>query len=164
MNKEMARENVAAAHGAGRPVGAGTAGTESFEKTANMSVMGPDINVLGNIEAVVDLHIEGRVVGDVRCATLVLGTESVVTGSISADRVRVSGTVEGAIDTTDLAIEASARVKGDVTYSRIRIANGGVIEGNLTHRPMAVVENGDDKKLKLVDPQPQTETKAYYYE
>lgn len=164
MNKELTRENLMAMPGAVRANGAAAA--DPPEKTANMSVLGPDIHVLGNIEAVVDLHIEGKVVGDVRCATLVLGADSSVTGSICADRVRVSGTVEGAIETTDLAIEASARVKGDVTYSRLRIASGGVIEGNLTHRPMIVEENHDEKKLKLVDPQPQPqpEAKALYYE
>jgi cytoskeletal protein CcmA (bactofilin family) len=124
---------------------------DSVEKTTEMSVMGPDILVKGDIEAVVDLHIEGRVVGDVRCATLVLGPASVITGSIYAERVRVSGLVEGAIVTKDLAIEAAARVKGDITYSRIRIANGGVIEGTVTHTPL--VEDASDAKVKLRDVQ-----------
>ena len=56
-----------------------------------MSMIGADIVVTGNIEAKVDLHIEGRVHGDVRCATLILGENSSVNGSIYADRVRVSG-------------------------------------------------------------------------
>lgn len=162
MSKELAREGVGVVQGAARP-GVVPAGINPADRTANMSVLGPDIHVTGNIEAVVDLHIEGKVVGDVRCATLVLGADSAVTGSICADRVRVSGMVEGGIETTDLAIEASARVKGDVIYSRLRIASGGVIEGSLTHRPLPV-EEGEEKKLKLVDPQPQPEPKALYYD
>jgi cytoskeletal protein CcmA (bactofilin family) len=35
------------------------------------SMIGADIVVTGNIEASVDLKVEGRVVGDVRCTTLV---------------------------------------------------------------------------------------------
>lgn len=162
MTKELAREGAAVAQGTVRPAVANT--VDAGDKAANMSVLGPDIHVMGNIEAIVDLHIEGKVTGDVRCATLVMGAESAVTGSITADRVRVSGVVEGAIETTDLAIESSARVKGDVTYSRIRIASGGVIEGSLTHRPMAVEDSVEEKRLKLVDPQPQPEPKVLYYE
>lgn len=124
----------------------------------SVSVIGMDILVTGNIEAKVDLHIEGKVVGDVRCATLILGERSSVEGSIYADRVRVAGTVEGAIETTDLAIEAAARVKGDVTYSRLRIANGGVVEGTMKH-VAAKDDAAGGGKLKLVEPD-----KAHYIE
>lgn len=102
----------------------------------HISVIGADILITGNIEAEVDLHIEGRVVGDVRCATLILGERSSVTGNVYAQRVRVSGQVEGSIETVDLAIESGARVRGDITYSRLRIANGGIVSGKLEHVPL----------------------------
>lgn len=110
-----------------------------------ISVIGTDILVTGNIEAEVDLHIEGRVVGDVRCATLILGEKSSIRGRIFANRVRVSGTVEGAIQTVELAIEAAARVKGNVIYSRLRVANGGVLDGRVRHsvKQVAKREAGD---------------------
>ena len=123
-----------------------------------MSVIGADITITGNIEASVDLHIEGRVNGDVRCATLILGENSAVNGSIYADRVRVSGSVDGAIETKDLAIEATARVTGDITYDRLRVANGGVVEGQM--RRKAVEEPAVDSKLKLVEPKKDTKAPA----
>ncbi|MDB5697761.1 MAG: cell shape determination protein CcmA [Alphaproteobacteria bacterium] len=95
------------------------------------SVIGADIVVTGSIEASVDLHIDGRVEGDVRCKTLILGEASAITGNVFADRVRAAGIVTGSIETNDLAIEASARVSGDVLYERIRITNGAQIDGNL---------------------------------
>src|SRR4051812_48650935 len=88
-------------------------------ESQNFSVIGADIVITGDIEASVDLHIEGRVDGDVRCATLVLGDSSTIKGSVFADRVRIAGTVHGCVDTKDLAIEASARVSGDVMYERL---------------------------------------------
>ncbi len=117
---------------------------------AQMSVIGADITITGNIEASVDLHIEGRVHGDVRCATLILGESSSVNGKIYADRVRVSGLVDGAIETKDLAVEATARVTGDITYDRLRVANGGILEGQMKRK--AVEEPAGDNKLKLVEP------------
>lgn len=124
-----------------------------------MSVIGADILVTGDIEAEIDLHIDGRVLGNVRCATLILGERSSVTGNVVAERVRVSGIVEGGIETTDLAIEATARVKGDVTYSRLRIANGGIIQGTMTHKPL-----DEAAKLTLVGVEPEATPKAHFIE
>lgn len=117
-----------------------------------VSVIGADITITGNIEASVDLHIEGRVIGDVRCATLILGETSKISGGIQAERVRVAGMVEGSIDTRDLAVEASARVTGEIVYGRLRVASGASIEGTLKCNPP--VETATDSKLKLVEPKP----------
>ena len=130
---------------------------EPREKTEKnpVSVIGADIIITGNIESSVehhqiDLHIEGRVNGDVRCATLILGESSMIKGSVHADRVRVSGVVEGAVETKDLAVEATARVNGDVSYERLRVANGGVLQGNIKCKASEGPEGGS--KLKLVEP------------
>ena len=118
-----------------------------------VSVIGADILITGNIDASIELHIEGKVVGDVRCATLILGAGSVIEGRIYATRVKVSGSVEGAIETKDLAIESEANVNGEITYERLRIANGATVSGQLTHT-MADSGPADTSKLKLVPPDP----------
>lgn len=126
-----------------------------------MSVIGNGIVVTGNIKAEVDLHIEGRVEGDVHCATLILGERGSVTGNIFAVRVRVSGMVEGGVQTTDLAIESTARVNGDVTYSRLRIANGGIIAGSMTHQPL---EEGEDAGPGMDEEDSAEPAKVHYIE
>jgi cytoskeletal protein CcmA (bactofilin family) len=115
-----------------------------------MSIIGGGITVTGNIEASVDLDLQGKVVGDVRCATLILGEQAEIRGSVFAERVRASGLIEGSVETKDLAVEASARLVGDVTYSRIRIANGGIVDGKLIYRPAD--EEAESAKLRLVEP------------
>jgi cytoskeletal protein CcmA (bactofilin family) len=130
---------------------------------AQVSVIGADIVITGNIEASVDLHIEGKVVGDVRCMTLILGESSSVSGTIVAERVRVSGRVDGAIDTKDLAIEAAARVTGEISYSRLRVATGGVIEGSMNWKGEEEVA-GEGAKLKLVEPQIEPKAASVYIE
>lgn len=97
------------------------------------SLIGRGILVEGNIVADVELQIRGKVVGDVRCDSLVLSERGEIRGNVVADRVRLSGTVEGAIDTGDLAIEATARVHGDLTYSRMKVATGAVVQGRMSH-------------------------------
>lgn len=114
------------------------------------SVLGCGISVDGNIEADVELLIRGRVLGDVRCETLVLGPQGEIRGNIVADRTRISGTVDGAIDTADLAIEATARVRGDLTYSRIKMATGAVVEGRMSH--VARTDVVEAEPVRMTDP------------
>jgi cytoskeletal protein CcmA (bactofilin family) len=101
--------------------------------TTHASIFGADVTVTGNIEASVDLHIEGQVIGDVHCARLVVAEGSYVNGRIFAARAKVSGTVDGGVEAKDLAVEASGRLTGDIAYQRLRISNGGVIEGKVSH-------------------------------
>lgn len=135
---------------ADRPTRAGESEPADAGERNQMSVIGADIVITGNIEASVDLHLEGKVVGDVRCATLILGESSTVTGRVYATRVKISGVVEGAIDTKDLAVEATARVSGEISYERLRVSNGGVMEGNVT-RKVAAGGGDDGARLKLVE-------------
>lgn len=127
---------------------------------SQVSVIGADIVITGNIEASVDLHIEGKVIGDVRCATLILGEASSIEGRIHAERVRVSGTVNGSVDTRDLAIEATARVSAEVVYERLRVANGATLEGTVRRKP--VEEVSEASKLKLVAPGPEPKPAAVF--
>ena len=116
------------------------------------SIIGSGIFVDGNIEADVDLRIRGKVVGDVRCATLVLGEQGEIRGNVLAGRVRLSGRVEGAIETGDLGLEESARVKGDVTYSRVRMVKGAVVQGRMSH--VAREEAVEEEPVRTSAPQP----------
>jgi cytoskeletal protein CcmA (bactofilin family) len=101
------------------------------------SLIGGDVVVTGDIRASVDLHIDGRVEGDIACAALVQGPESRITGHVTAQTARLAGTLEGSIDAGELLIEASARITGDVSYDSISIATGGQVDGRFTHKGAA---------------------------
>ena len=98
------------------------------------SILGADVVVTGNIAATVDLHIDGRIDGDLACANLVQGQDSVIRGAIVAESARLSGTVEGSIVAKDLTLHASARITGDVTYENLTIEQGSQVEGRFSHR------------------------------
>lgn len=100
---------------------------------ATFSVFGADVVVTGDVRASVDLHVDGRIEGDVVCASLVQGTGSHIIGSVSADNARLAGTIEGAIRVKALVIEQSARIKGDVSYESLSIAQGAQVDGRLAH-------------------------------
>ncbi len=98
------------------------------------SMIASDVEIVGNLSAKVDLHIDGRVQGDVACGSLIQGVESVINGKVIAENARLSGKVEGSIEARDLIIEASARITGDVIYENLTIAPGGQVEGKFKHR------------------------------
>jgi cytoskeletal protein CcmA (bactofilin family) len=118
----------------------------SGARGATFSVIGADVVITGDIRATVDLHIDGRVQGDVACKTLVQGEGSHIAGSIEADHARLAGTVEGALTVKTLVVEAKARIKGDVSYETLNMAVGAEIDGLLTHLNGAAVPQA----LKLV--------------
>lgn len=98
------------------------------------SVLGGDVIVTGNISASVDLHIDGRVEGDIACASLVQGQDSLIKGAVVAETAKLAGTVEGSIVARDLTIQSSARIMGDVTYENLIIEQGSQVEGRFSHR------------------------------
>ncbi|MEY3635375.1 MAG: hypothetical protein RLZZ61_1785 [Pseudomonadota bacterium] len=101
------------------------------------SIIASDVEIVGNLSARVDLHIDGQVHGDVTCGNLVQGEGSIIVGKVIAESAKLSGHVEGSIEANDLVIESSARVKGDVIYSNLTIAPGGQIEGKFSHKSTA---------------------------
>jgi cytoskeletal protein CcmA (bactofilin family) len=119
------------------------------------SILGSDVVVTGNVAASVDLHVDGKIEGDLKCANLVQGEASEVKGAIVAETAKIAGLVDGSIEAKTLIIHASARITGDVIYETITIENGGKVDGKLSHRrhggvaptavksppPLEVVEN-----------------------
>ena len=98
------------------------------------SIIAADVEIVGNLSARVDLHIDGKVQGDVTCGNLVQGEGSIIAGKITAESAKLSGNVEGSIEANDLVIEATARIMGVVVYSNLTIAPGGQIDGKFRHK------------------------------
>ena len=48
------------------------------------SILGSDVVVTGNVAASVDLHVDGKIDGDLKCANLVQGEASEIKGAVVA--------------------------------------------------------------------------------
>ncbi|HKX92286.1 MAG TPA: polymer-forming cytoskeletal protein [Sphingomicrobium sp.] len=101
---------------------------------STFSVLGPDIAVNGDVTATMDLHLDGKVNGDISCAALVQGESSQVTGSISAENARLAGRIKGAVTADVLIILKTARIEGDVTYGALTVEEGAQVDGKFTRR------------------------------
>ena len=102
--------------------------------SSTFSVIGADVTIKGDISASADLHVDGRIEGDIACASLVQGETSEVHGQIEAQSARLAGRIVGSIHARELIILKSARVEGDVHYDALTIEQGAEVEGRLSHR------------------------------
>ena len=101
---------------------------------SSFSMLGADLAIKGDISAQADLHIDGRIEGDVDCTSLVQGETSAIHGAIRAKSARLSGAVHGSIEAGELVILKSARIHGDVAYDALTIEQGAQVDGRFTHR------------------------------
>lgn len=99
-----------------------------------LSFIAPEAVVSGDFATDGQIHVDGRVDGDVKCAQLIQGRGGVIAGSIHAEDARLAGTVEGTVSARTLIVEASAKILGDVAYETISIEAGAEIEGRLARR------------------------------
>ena len=101
---------------------------------STFSVFGPDVALKGDLTASADLHIDGKVEGDISCASLVQGEASEIVGCVKAESARIAGKIKGEVNVANLVIQKSARIEGDVTYDDIVIEQGARVDGKLTYR------------------------------
>ncbi|HYD14075.1 MAG TPA: polymer-forming cytoskeletal protein [Allosphingosinicella sp.] len=101
---------------------------------AGLSFIGPEVLVSGDLATDAQLHVDGRIDGNVRCSQLVQGEAGIIAGNIQAEEARLAGTVEGQVNVRTLLVEASARILGDVTYETISMDAGAQLEGRLARR------------------------------
>jgi cytoskeletal protein CcmA (bactofilin family) len=100
----------------------------------SFSVLGPDIAIKGDLTATMDLHLDGRIDGDIKCAALVQGASSEVTGAVIAENARIAGTIRGSITADILVILKSARIDGDISYGSLTVEEGAQVNGKFTPR------------------------------
>ncbi|HWT13296.1 MAG TPA: polymer-forming cytoskeletal protein [Allosphingosinicella sp.] len=117
-----------------KQAGAGAALRPAKAGPPGLSFFGPEMVISGDVATGAQIHLDGRIDGNVRCAQLCQGGSGIIAGDIVADEARIAGLVEGTVNARTLIVEPSARVTGDVTYETISIAAGARIDGRLARR------------------------------
>lgn len=105
--------------------------------SSTFSVFGADIRIKGDVAASADLHIDGRIEGDVTCSALVQGESSEIVGAVVAETARLAGTVRGTISARELVVLKTARIHGDVHYDALTIEQGAQVDGRFAPRTAA---------------------------
>lgn len=101
------------------------------------TILGPGVRVNGNIRFSGVLRTQGDILGDVMPAadadgSIVVSKSGSIAGSIKATHIVVCGRVQGNAQASEsIEVQDGACVLGSVSYRRLAIQPGGVIEGAL---------------------------------
>lgn len=95
------------------------------------SVIAKDFNLLGNIISDGMIDFDGKIDGNIQCATLIVRKNGVVNGEVTADSVQVHGRIKGLVRAKHVSLFASAVVEGVIMHQTISIADGAVIDGSI---------------------------------
>lgn len=104
------------------------------------SIIGTNCSLAGDITSDGEVHVDGKVIGDVRCVILVIGEEGGVTGEINAETVRVLGAVTGQITANAVELAKTARILGDITHDSLSVEAGAYVEGRFNRLQPTPVE------------------------
>jgi cytoskeletal protein CcmA (bactofilin family) len=95
----------------------------------SISTIGEDLTITGDVTSKGELHVNGRIQGDVHCVALVLGENAQLEGSVVAEQVMVRGRLIGSIRGLTVTLEASSYVEGNVFHKSLSIEQGTHFEG-----------------------------------
>lgn len=87
--------------------------------------------LVGNLTLTDRLHVDGHLDGDVDSESdVVIGSSGVISGTVRAKSVVVSGRIEGSISSERLEIIAGGMIEGDVHTVNLVIEPGGRFNGS----------------------------------
>jgi cytoskeletal protein CcmA (bactofilin family) len=101
------------------------------------TIVDSEMTVKGNLTSGGELHVAGKVDGDVEVKTLTVGKDAVIRGTVTAEKVRVCGEIIGCIRAREVTLAATARVVGDVHHDVLSIEAGALLEGHCRRREAA---------------------------
>jgi cytoskeletal protein CcmA (bactofilin family) len=103
--------------------------------------------VEGMLSGPTELLVEGEVDGEIRVESAVMiGTEGVVRGPISAQVIRVGGRVVGNLQAVDrVEVAPSGSLEGNISAPRVVIAEGAFFKGRIDMRSDRDKEKDKDK-------------------
>lgn len=130
--------------------------SSSLKKTNHTpSIISEDVRLVGSIMSQGEVQLDGRIEGDIKVDSLVIGTTGVIEGIVEANTLIIKGKIVGSLNAGKVSIHSSAHVHGDVFHDSLSIESGAVIEGNLKQR-----FESDQVGLISNDLKPASEVKA----
>jgi cytoskeletal protein CcmA (bactofilin family) len=97
------------------------------------SIISAELTVRGTLVSAGDVTIDGKVDGDIRAASLVIGEKAVIVGDVFAEEAVVRGRVEGSIRARKVQLCATCHVEGNILHEAFSVESGAFFEGNCRH-------------------------------
>lgn len=126
------------------------------------SIIGSDVRIIGNVETVGEIQLDGIVEGDIICGSLTMGEHGAVTGTLAADNLVIRGKLEGEIRAKTVRLEKTSKILGDVYHETLSIEAGAYIKGKFVHaeNPAKRQQSAAMPQVKAAGLQPANEPTA----
>ena len=127
--------------------------------TSNVEIrsvlIGPGIEFDGSLGNCDEVVIEGTVRATIATTHLIVKATGRFTGSAEVEKAEIDGQYEGTLTAkTQLQINQTGTVIGDINYAQLEVTPGGILTGNVD-----ALTKGEDKQIVRPPPDPQEETK-----
>ena len=111
-----------------------------MDSHAEQTVITEDVEVVGTIKAGNGLRMDGRLNGDLNCASDVsIGKSANIKGNIAVNCATVHGQITGNLVAKDrIELKAAARISGDVKAKRMVVEDGVSFVGKVEVNPAGV--------------------------
>ena len=125
--------------------------------TSNVEIrsvlIGPGIEFDGSLGNCDEVVIEGTVRATIATTHLIVKATGRFTGSAEGEKAEIDGQYEGTLTAkTQLQINQTGTVIGDINYAQLEVTPGGILTGNVD-----ALTKGEDKQIVRPPPDPQEE-------
>jgi cytoskeletal protein CcmA (bactofilin family) len=99
-----------------------------FRSTAP-SIIAADLHIVGNVSTEGELHIDGRIDGDVQARSVTIGDSGHVVGHVETDAILVQGIVSGSVRARKVHLAPGCKVIADIAHGSLTIDEEASFEG-----------------------------------
>lgn len=126
-----------------------------------VSVIGPGMEIVGDIKCDGTVRVEGKVEGSIKATkSVVVGKGGTVKGDIETQDVVVAGAVTGTVNgASRVELQETCRVEGDIRSRRVKLDEGGRVEGRLHMGADAAGKKSPESSLSSSRPESKPESK-----
>lgn len=99
------------------------------------------LTMKGDLESEGDIHVKGKVFGNIRCKLLIIEIDALVEGGVEAEEVIVRGNAKGTIEADRVRLEKTANVDSEIRHTSFSAEEGARIKGSLRSKDDPAIEN-----------------------
>ena len=116
-------------------------------KLSTPSIISSDVRIVGDLQSLGEIQVDGAIDGDIRTSTLLIGEGAHITGEIVADTVIIRGNVTGQVKARSVELAKTAHVIGDILHEDLAMETGAFLEGHCKR----ILKKND--QINLIDKQ-----------
>ncbi len=113
------------------------------------SIVNKQLTIKGDLESEGDIHVKGKVIGNIKCKLLIVDVDACVEGGVIADEIVVRSKTKGTIHANRVKLEKTAMVESEIEYNVFSAEEGARIKGALRFKDEPIGK-GQQDGLSLV--------------